>query len=231
MKKYIVFFVFLLFVSACSQKPKTALELAKTGDEAMAEKDYGDAIKAYGKLKDQFPFSPYTLGAELHLADAYFFDQKYLLAAEAYKEFASLHPRNENMAYVLFQTGMANFNQITTIDLPQEHIDEALEYFYRVKQSYPDSSYAEKAGDYVYKCRLHQARHEIFVADFYWQRDLYRAAWSRYWSVARSFEDFAEIALYARQRAQMAYLRDLEQESRKTMEKEKGSWKQWFDWL
>ncbi len=228
----LVLLVFLL--GGCgftSQSLDTARELSEAGYEAMQAEKYDKAVELYERLKDRFPFSPYTVSAELRLADAYFLGKKYPLAAEAYKEFASLHPRDENMAYVLFQTGLANFNQLATIDLPQEHMGEALEYFHRVKQSYPHSSYAQKAKGYIHKCREHQARHEVFVADFYWRRKQYKAAWSRYQALASAFDDFPEIASYAHERAQVAYLRDLEQQSRLAEEKEKGSWRQWFDWL
>ena len=232
------FFYPLLFLallaSGCgfvSQSLDTPRELSEAGYEAMQSGKYDKAVKLYEKLKDRFPFSPYTVSAELSLADAYFLGKKYAMATEAYKEFASLHPRDENMAYVLFQTGLANFNQLVTIDLPQEHMAEALEYFHRVEESYPDSPYAQRARTYVRKCREHQARHEIFVADFYWRRSQYKAAWSRYQALASAFDDFPEIATYARERAQVAYLRDIEQQSRLAEEKEKGSWRQWFDWL
>ncbi|PIE68517.1 MAG: outer membrane protein assembly factor BamD [Deltaproteobacteria bacterium] len=239
MNKIFYLSLLLLLISGCGfvdtyflpQSLDTAQELSEAGYEAMQEKNYGKAAKLYEKLKDRFPFSPYTASAELSLADAYFLNKNYPMAAEAYKEFASLHPRDKNIPYVLFQTGMANFNQFATIDLPQEHMDEALKSFHRVTQSYPDSPYAQKAQEHIHKCREHQARHEIFVADFYWRRKQYKAAWSRYQALAGAFDDFPEIASYARKRAQVAYLRDLEQQSRKTQEKEKGSWRQWFDWL
>ena len=72
----------------------TAQELFESANEYMREKDYARASELYRKLKDNYPFSPYTVEAELSLADAYFLDSEFVLAAEAYKEYESLRPRN-----------------------------------------------------------------------------------------------------------------------------------------
>ena len=72
----------------------TAQEIFEAANEAMSEKNYVRAVELYNKLRDQYPFSPYTVDAELSLGDAYFLDEEYDLSAETYKDFESLHPRN-----------------------------------------------------------------------------------------------------------------------------------------
>ncbi|MFW5899880.1 MAG: outer membrane protein assembly factor BamD, partial [Desulfovermiculus sp.] len=96
----------------------TALELLQAGNSAMGQEDYKQAISYYTKLKDRYPFSPYTAQAELRLADAYFLDKRYAAAENAYKEFESLHPGHEDIAYVLFRIGLSNYKQFKSIDLP-----------------------------------------------------------------------------------------------------------------
>ena len=88
------FFYPLLFLallaSGCgfaSQSLDTPRELSEAGYEAMQSGKYDKAVKLYEKLKDRFPFSPYTVSAELSLADAYFLGKKYAMATEAYKKF------------------------------------------------------------------------------------------------------------------------------------------------
>ena len=123
----------------------TAQELFEVGQEAMAQKEYATAAEHFIKLKDRYPFSPYTPQAELALGDAYFLNEKYVEATGAYKEFEALHPRHEGMAYVLYQIGMSNYRQFASIDKPQQNITEALEYFYKLRELYPGSKYAEEA--------------------------------------------------------------------------------------
>ena len=73
----------------------TAQEIFEAANDAMSEKNYVRAVELYNKLRDTYPFSPYTIDAELSLGDAYFLDEEYELAAETYKDFESLHPRHE----------------------------------------------------------------------------------------------------------------------------------------
>ena len=50
----------------------TAQEIFEAGNDAMSEKNYVRAVELYNKLRDTYPFSPYTVDAELALADAYY---------------------------------------------------------------------------------------------------------------------------------------------------------------
>lgn len=209
----------------------TAQELSEAGMAAMKEKDYNKAIEYFTKLKERYPFSPYTPRAELSLADAYFLDEQYRAAVDMYKEFESLHPGDEAIPYVLFQIGVGNLKQFKSIDRPQKNISEALQYFYRLRQTFPQTKYAQKAKDYILKCRRHQAEHELFVADFYWRTKRYGAAWRRYQFVQNNFSELTQIRSYAQKRSQIAYLRAQEKKSQKIREREEGSWKQLFDWL
>ena len=58
----------------------TAQEIFESGNEAMSEKNYVRAAELYIKLRDTFPFSPYTLEGELALADCYFLDKEYIFS-------------------------------------------------------------------------------------------------------------------------------------------------------
>ncbi|MDY7000961.1 MAG: outer membrane protein assembly factor BamD [Thermodesulfobacteriota bacterium] len=209
----------------------TAQELFEAGQDAMKEKDYEDAAEYFTKLKDRYPFSPYTPSAELALGDAYFLDERFDEAVDAYKDFESMHPRHERIPYVLYQIGVSNYKQFKSIDMPQEHVAEALEYFLRLAEMFPDDPYAEEAKKYVQKCRRYLAEHEIFVADFYWRVERYGAAWKRYQRTALEFKDLPDVVDYALKRAEIAYLRFQKNRSEKERERIQGSWKQWFDWL
>ncbi|MDZ7759701.1 MAG: outer membrane protein assembly factor BamD [Desulfovermiculus sp.] len=209
----------------------TALELLQAGDAAMQEDSYGQAIKYYTKLKDRYPFSPYTAQAELGLADAYFQDREYVAAENTYKEFESLHPGHENIPYVLFRIGLSNFKQFKSIDLPPANVSEALQYFNRVAETYPQRPIADQAREYAQKCLRFQAEHEIFVADFYWRTERYLSAWKRYASVAEEFPMFEDVLKYARSRSKLAYVMFLRQAAEQERISQQGSWKQLFDWL
>lgn len=209
----------------------TAQELFEAGNDAMREKDYAAAIDYYTKLKDTYQFSPYAIEAELSLADAYFLDEEWGAAMDAYKEFESLHPRHEAIPYVLFNIGMASKNLYRSIDRPIAPIDEAYSYFKRISESYPDSKYAADSRNLMLECRRLMAEHELYIADFYFRSGKYGSAWSRYQSIIENFKDVPEIYGHAEEKLQAAFIRHREQVAQETLERREGSWKQWFDWL
>lgn len=209
----------------------TAQELFESGNEAMSEKNYVRAAEMYIKLRDVFPFSPYTLEAELALADCYYLDEEYVLAAEAYKDFESMHPRHEAIPYVLYQTGMSLKGQFLSIDRATTEVQEAYEYFNRLRQTYPDSLYAKDAEAKMAECRKIMAEHELYIADVFWHMNNYGSAWRRYEFIAENYADVPEVSDHAREKAQAAYLYYREDQANTQRQKREGSWKNWFKWL
>lgn len=210
----------------------TAQELFEAGMDAMGEQEYGDAQEFFTKLKDRFPFSPFALKAELALGDAYFLDQKYLLALDAYKEFEALHPSNEDIPYVLYQIGNGNYHLFKSIDRRQENIKEGLEYFYRLEETYPNSEYAEPARDLIVKSRRILAEHEVYVADFFWRTGQFGPAWHRYQYVVENFSDVPDLRDYARKRAEYSYFEYQKTLSEEERQRIQGSWMLWLKkWL
>lgn len=210
---------------------ETAQELYEAGVQAMHDKEYSDAAEYFNKLKDRYPFSPFTLDGEIGLGDAYFLDKEYVQAADAYKEFESLHPTNEHIPYVLYQTGLSNYNLFNSIDLRQTNVNDALEYFYRVTEQFPGTEYAKASEEYIAKSRRILAEHELFIADFFWRTKKFGPAWKRYSYVVENFPDVPDLQVYARERSQYCYFEY--QKARSTEERESvtGSWKDYFKWL
>lgn len=209
----------------------TAQELYEAGADAMQQKNYYAASEYFDKLKNRYPFSPYTPQAELGLGDAFYLNGDYKEAIAAYKEFETLHPRHEDIPYVLYQIGLANVQIFSTIDRPQHQVTEALQYFYRLKESYPGTEYAARADEHILLSRRYLAEHEAYVADFYWSNGQYGAAYRRYIYVQHNFQDVPPVAEYAEKRAKLAYLRYQEGRSETLREEAEGSWKDYFKWL
>lgn len=209
----------------------TVQEIFEAGNDAMREKDYVAAARYYARVKDDYPFSPYAVEAELSLGDAYFLDREYDLAAEAYRDFETLHPRHEAIPYVLYQLGMALQLSYVSVDRPATQVEEALEYFQRIRQMYPDSEYAAKSDEQIASCRRSLAERETYIADVYWSMGNYQAAWTRYDNVVKNFPDVEDVAEYAHKKGEVAYLRYRESESERIREQREGSWKNLFRWL
>lgn len=175
-----------LFISSCSifddtsQMSKNAEQLAAEGNRAFMDEDYRDAVKAYTDLKDWYPFSRYAILAELKIADSHYHLEEYEEAILAYKNFEKMHPRNDAVPYVIYQTGMSWFNQIDTIDRDPSPAKKSMALFRRLQEQYPDSKEAKAAGEKIGKCLENIAGHELYVADFYYKTKQYQAALKRY---------------------------------------------------
>ena len=188
-------------------------------------------MQLYNKLKDAYPFSPYTVDAELSLGDAYYLDEEYALAAENYKDFESFHPRHKAIPYVLYQIGMSLMKQFQSIDRPTTELDEAVSYFERVIQQYPGTPYAEGAKKNIGICRKNMAEHELYIADMFWHMEKYGSAWRRYEYIAKNYADVPDVAEHARTKSAAAYHEYTVQENEQRRQAREGSWHDWFKWL
>ncbi len=209
----------------------TAQELFESGNDAMRDKHYSAAIEMFTKLKDQYPFSPYGVEAELSLADAYFLNEDYLQAADAYKEFEMLHPRHDAIPYVLYQTGQSLQKSFVSIDRPTSNVAEAIEYYQRLIQEYPGTEYSAKSAEHYAECRRIMAEREIYIGDFYQRTGKFGSAWLRYKYVVENYSDIQDLHDSAAQRAQIAYLKYTQQKGQQELEEREGTWKDWLKWL
>lgn len=178
-----------LFGRGSSTIDQNAEQLAVEGMEKMRQKDYDDALKAFQKLKEQYPYSKYAILAELKIGDAHFHKREYAEAAIAYEEFARLHPRNEVIPYVLYQIGMSHFLSFSTIDRDQGETQRAMEAFQRVIQAFPETQYAKKAEVQLFECQKRLVAHEFYVGRFYFRQKRYRSAKERLEKISRSYPE------------------------------------------
>jgi outer membrane protein assembly factor BamD len=198
MKRFIIFcLVIPLLLSGCSlfnlfwegEDDETAQTLAWDGMDDYESGDYEGAREAFEKLKDWYPYSDYAKLAELKIADANYRLGNYEEAIFAYEEFESLHPRNEAIPYVIYQTGMCYFEQMDTPDRDQVSTRKALDIFARLIKDYPDDVYAMKARENVNACLRSLAESELYIGLFYYKAGHYKAALKRFKNVLSRYPD------------------------------------------
>ncbi len=171
------------------QKEKAAYDLVQDGIQAYEDGNYSGAIKSFEQLKDWYPFSKYAILAELKIADAHYQSEQYAEAVLAYEEFEQLHPRNEAVPYVIYQTGRCYYDQIDTIDRDQTPAQKSLEIFRRLIRQFPDDDYSNHAQIHIAKCLQSLAGHELYVAEFYYRTKRYKAALQRFKAVITNYPD------------------------------------------
>ena len=152
LKSVFLLSILFCFFLGCASKQGKALRtiegdpepLYKQGLTFFNKRNYLEAQKKFEQLKSNFPDSPpFTLWAELKIADCHFFKGEYVEAIAAYEEFKKIHPTHEEIPYVQYQIGTGYFNQILTFDRDQTFTKKALSSFEFLIANYPVSLLTE----------------------------------------------------------------------------------------
>ena len=171
------------------KEEKTARDLAEEGMKAYEDNDFRNSLETFQKLRDWYPFSKYALLADLKVGDAHYNLKEYDEAISAYEEFENLHPKNEAVPYVVYQTGRCYLDRLEVIDRDQTMALQAVQIFSRLIRTYPDSPFAKKAKEHIRICNRNLAEHDFYVGMFYYKTKHYKAAMERFKMVLRSYPD------------------------------------------
>lgn len=173
--------------SSSPQVDASAEALFDEGNRAFNEKKYVRALDNFTKIRTDYPFTPLMTQVELKIADSYYFNQQYPEAINAFKEFQSMHPNNENIPLVILRLGQAYFDQFTATDRDPKNTEIAKSYFENVLTNYPKSPQAVEAREKLAKALEYLAEHEFNVAHFYLQQEKYPAARDRFEEIVRKY--------------------------------------------
>jgi outer membrane protein assembly factor BamD len=198
----VLFSVSVAIFSGCSSTPTTADsadQLFAQAEEDLKEERFISALEKYREVKSRFPYSSRAIDAELRIADAFYQQESYIEAESAYEIFKELHPTHTKSDYVQFQIAMSNFKQIpdnSARDLTAAL--RAIDSFQTLNEKFPNSSYGLKSKELMAEARRRLAEHELYVADFYFDREHFLSASQRYVSLLRDFPNlgYDEEALY-----------------------------------
>jgi outer membrane protein assembly factor BamD len=168
-------------------------KLVTQGMEAFKIGRYNTAMESFQEIKEQYPFSPEALLAELKLADCEFYNDNFQEAKELYKEFEERHPTNEAVPYVMFQIGMCDYSRTDRIDRDSTGAYDAIKSFSRLLRTYPDSPYTQEAKARIRAAREFIVNHEYYVAVFYVRTKKYEQAKHRLKYIVTMYPDASII--------------------------------------
>jgi outer membrane protein assembly factor BamD len=189
-----------LLVASCAGtlghgKGKTAEELYKNASEDLKDSLYPEALQGFSDVKAKFPYSKYAALADLRTADTHFERGKYVEAIDAYRQFMKLHPNHEEVPYAMFRIGEAYAKQAPedwffmppAAEKDQANTRLAISAYQDAIDRHPKSEYAAKAKERLAECKRVLAEHELYVAQFYWKNEKWRAAANRAEGVVRDY--------------------------------------------
>lgn len=184
-------------------KPVTGAEASnaerayKRGLQEKKDKNYLEAVRYLEYVRNNFPYSQYAALSELAVADMSFEREDWGAAATQYQDFAKSHPSHPKADYAAFRAGLARWEDKPSDywllppawEKEQVSLRNALDALQRFVVSYPKSEYVPKARELIADVRQRLAKHEQYVADFYWKRKSWKGAAGRLVGLADNYGD------------------------------------------
>lgn len=172
-------------------------ELSKASPEVLysnAAAEYKDghykkAQEYFLRLKEEYPLHELAILAEIGIADSLFSDKEYVSAADAYSDYISLHPVDENVPYAIYQMGMCHYNQMEAIDRDQTETIKARKEFEKLMARYPQSKFSPMAEKMLKEVKQKLAQREFYVGNFYFKQNKYKAALARFERLSAEYPD------------------------------------------
>lgn len=203
--------VLAVLLSACNQTPSgidafagtSAKQLYTTGISNLEKGAYQAAIKRFEALDALYPFSPYAEKALLKSIYAYYKDEDMASAVAAADRYVHLYPRSRQVDYAYYMKGVVNMRRdrgkimnYLNLDPAQRDLApmrDAFTDFRTLISLYPHSQYAADAQKRMIYIRDMLARHELQVAQFYYDRQAYVAAANRASYIVAHYEGAKEV--------------------------------------
>jgi outer membrane protein assembly factor BamD len=189
---------FSAIYSGCASTKKDSMydtlptELLAQAQEKLDDYEFKAAEKILQAIKDRYPYSKESIIAELKLADSLFKREEYDSALDNYDEFERLHPKDKDIAYVIYQKGLCHFQQIKTIDRDQAQIIKARDEFEKLIKRYPDNAYSDKSREHVRQCLSYQCEYELYVGRYYYKMEKYQPAMERFTYLIENYPDVGQ---------------------------------------
>ncbi len=181
----------------------TSQQIFNKAESSAAKKSYTAAVKDYEALDALFPFGPNARQGLLDSIYAYYMDQESDMALVSAQRYIRLYPRGPNLDYALYMEGYIQFNQhqgylaqkfkLDPAKLTMTGNQNAFTAFVTLARLYPNSPYANDALMRAHYLRDMLARHELYIAQYYYARHAYVAAVNRSSGIVQHYNGTASV--------------------------------------
>ncbi|HKJ31850.1 MAG TPA: outer membrane protein assembly factor BamD [Balneolales bacterium] len=174
-------FLTVIFTQACANKYaiKRGDSLRVAYNKAMTiykEHKYDDASQAFQTVLSLGRGTGYAKDAQYYLAQSYFNDKQYLLAASEYKRYYTYYPKDKRREEVQFKQALCYYKLSPNYNLDQSKTEKAIELYQLFISRYPNSKLSNRAGKYIDQMRDKLARKMLEAARLYQRLRDYKAS-------------------------------------------------------
>lgn len=199
----------------CDVKPIGEL----TADEGIVrlrglhkDQSWERLIQEVNEYRSRFPYSQYASEAELFQADAFFKTNRYPECIANYDDFLRRNPSHAQADLALHRIAKSyDLQSPAEVDREQATTQKAMEKYKELAQKFPRSSYLTEGNQRIVELKKRLAQHHLFIANFYWKKELWHGALTRYLYIADNFYDLKDLQVEALSKASEAYLKLAEQ--------------------
>lgn len=176
------------------------LELYERGRYERAA-EYLQAVFDFGRAHE------WAADAQYHLAQAYYHDEQYILAASEFSRFSEIYRTDPRVPEAEYWRAMAYYRLSPKYQLDQSDTQRAIDQFVAFIERFPAHERADDAVDRIQELRQKQARKKVEAAELYERRDLFEAAALTYEQVFDEFSttQWADDALLGAVRAWISF--------------------------
>lgn len=198
----ITLFSLLILTSACRNKdlirPGDPLNVAYDKSLSLYERGkYDDAAYGFDLVTRMGRGTNFSKDAQFYLAESYFADRQYILAASEYERFISYYPQDEKREEVEYKLALCFYEQSPRYRLDQTPTRRAIQLFQLFNTKYPDSELVVESAARIDELRNKLARKAFEAGEFYLRTDRYVAASIYFDQVVDQYpeSDWAESSL------------------------------------
>jgi outer membrane protein assembly factor BamD len=164
--------------------------------EAYFDRDWEECIPAMEEVRRKYAYSRYARLAQLRIGDAHYQQDQFAEAVTAYKTFIHDYPNDAEIPYAQYKVAKSLYDQSSPSLLlpPLEErdlasVNDAYTTIRGFLQDYPNYKRVRELEHMLEVVTGLLARHELYVARYYLDRDNFKAAVARAEYALKSFED------------------------------------------
>lgn len=183
---------------ATAEEGEAVARLYNKGLASLKDGSYKSAIKSFGEVERQYPYSSWATKAILMQAYASYSLGKYDDAVVHANRFITLHPGHKDAGYAYYLIAISNYNKISDTRRDQSATMAALQALEEVAQRFPGTAYAADAQKKALIARDHLAGKEMEIGRYYYRQGSYLAGINRFKRVITDYQNTSQTpeALY-----------------------------------
>ena len=170
------------------------------GMKDLVSGNYTAAVAQFNVVARSPKYVHYAALARLRIGDALFLQERYKEAIQTYRAFMGQYESDPNLPYARYRIASCYVEQMPDewfLSVPSEEIDqqttrEAVRELTEFLNLFPTSRFAGDGRRMLVEARQMLFEHELFVAEYYEDRDLWRAV---AWRLDEAIRDFRDLAL------------------------------------